>query len=149
MTTLFAAATLDQASIQLTSAMSSPFQEAYHKLDPQLQEALSQDGIYDTPSSAKQYQLLWEQSRTNPQNQPQDPVDESFFDQIADSIGIAQGKFGNHKRKSDITPETQLKRLYTASVATTQWESPIGMRAHKQQATDSLLTNAETISHPS
>ena len=41
--------------------MATPFQEAYNKLDPQLRETLAQDGIYDTPSSAKQYQLLWVQ----------------------------------------------------------------------------------------
>ena len=81
--------------------------------------------------------------------QPQCPVDDSFFDQIADWVGVTYGKLStNNKRKPETNPETQLKRFYTASVATTHWETPIGMQEQRHRATESLRANAEAISHP-
>ena len=112
--------------------MPTPFQEANNNLEPQLRETLSEDGIYDTPSSAAQVKLLWEQSQNMAQLTDQCPLDDSSFDQIADWIGTANGECStNNKRKSEFNPETHLKRIYAASLATTQWDTPIGMQAQR------------------
>ena len=67
--------------------MESAYQAAYDLLDPSLQKALAEDGIRSDPTSANQFRIFWEQSKSV---SPNCPVNSASFDQIADWLGIAR-----------------------------------------------------------
>ena len=126
--------------------MESAYQAAYDLLDPSLQKALAEDGIRSDPTSANQFRIFWEQSKSV---SPNCPVSSASFDQLADWLGIAQGHLANAKRhKPQTSLHEQLHRLYRASLSSKPWDSHIGMLAFEHDSRQQSLRNQQAANHP-